>query len=508
MEKEKVVILGGGRSGRGAEKLCLSLSVKTQVYEDCLSEEEKRKILHGSYDECVISPGFPVESQALKTLLRNNPKMKITGEIQFAGRYFTGKVFAIGGTNGKTTAVSLLTHILGGFTYAKSAGNIGFPFSLLASECVENQGKSGYLPPVALLELSSFQTERLGDFSCDGACVLNITPDHLDIHKTFENYKRVKNSLYERIKSDGFAVINADDPNISQSFCGEKVFYSTEKSADCEVCGEYIVCKGRRIIKTEEIKLKGKHNLGNVLATVCFACNIGVPSDIIASKISSFTGLPHRLELVCEKDGTRFYDDSKATNPDSVLKAVACFNPKDTAIIMGGSKKSADFKAFFNNLPSQKLIVFTGETAEEMMETAKEVYFGKDVRLVFAGDMEEATEKAFASGAKTVLLSPACASFDRYSGYEERGDHFRSCVNALCKSSLRRNSQEPSEPAETPPKNHENPPKDHEKPPSNHEKPPKNAKFLIGNPSKTAENLPENHSERAEKTFSEEGESS
>lgn len=429
MENDGILILGGGVSGRAAKDLLRFVGKKCVIYDDSCPEEEKERILSARYGECVISPGFPTDGKVMRRILGRNPEISVIGETELGYGYFNGKIIAVTGTNGKTTEVSLLSHIISGKTDCVAAGNIGYPLSMVALDAL----KSDKNPPSVVLELSSFQLSGMKNFECEGAVVLNITPDHTDVHKTFGNYKKIKNSVYSFVKPRGFAVVNADEPEVECDFTGEKIFYSTEKSADCSVENGEVVFRGEKILPVSEVGLIGRHNLSNVLCAVCFSKKSGVENGVIREKIRSFRGLADRLEYVGAINGTKFYNDSKATNPDSAIKAAACFDKSETAIILGGSAKNADYSELFGEIAGMKAIILVGATSEEMKKTAEKVFCGKGIRALpeTASDMCDAVRKAFYSGAKTVLLSPACASFDSYRNYAERGRDFIRCVKAL-----------------------------------------------------------------------------
>jgi UDP-N-acetylmuramoylalanine--D-glutamate ligase len=379
-------------------------------------------------DLIVVSPGVPVDAPPL--VQARSLGEKVIGEIELAARFFPGKIVAITGSNGKTTTTTLAGEIIvaGGLS-AVVGGNIGTPaISLVEGTRAET---------IAVLEVSSFQLETIETFRPRIAVVLNITPDHLDRHRTFDAYTDAKARIFENQQADDFAVLNADDPTcvkLASRTLAQVYWFSRKKEVQQ---GAYVNAgrvffrnpKGQReIMQVSEIPLKGSHNVENVLAATCVGALNGVEAGVIRQAVVTFKAVEHRLEHIATIQGVDYYNDSKATNVDATIKALESF-PANIHLILGGKDKGSDYTVLNDLLRQRAKRVYTIGAAATKIESQ----IAGTVEIVHAETLENAVKRA-AQSAKTgdiVLLAPACASFDQFRSYEHRGKVFKDAVRAL-----------------------------------------------------------------------------
>jgi len=437
---KKVAVIGLGKSGIAASKLLRSKGAYVMAFDLKTSEEIKeiREVLEplGVEVHCgpykvelleevslvVLSPG--VNPQAPLWLGLKRRGTKVIGELEL-GYWFTDEpIVAVTGTNGKSTTTSLIGHILQ--SYGRKVfvgGNLGVPLCeyVLSGKKVE----------LLVLEVSSFQLETIEVFRPKVSVFLNISDDHFDRHPNFEAYLSAKLRIFENQMGDDFAVLNRDDPNVwaistklrpqvipfsKSPLSGEGVWYAGDR------------IKWRLMGKEGEIPfgggLLGWHNLENVLASVAVGLVLGVNEGAMAEALLNFKPLPHRVEFVREFRGVKFYDDSKATNPHATLKALESMQGP-VVLIAGGQNKGLDLKSLRTKVEKVRAVVAIGEAAPEVEEA-----FVGAVPVVRAYDMEDAVRKAFALSepGDSVLLSPACASFDMFRDYKHRGEEFKRAV--------------------------------------------------------------------------------
>jgi UDP-N-acetylmuramoylalanine--D-glutamate ligase len=378
-------------------------------------------------DLIIPSPGVPADDKFL--LLAKSKGITVWSEIELAYRFLEGKLIGITGSNGKTTTTTLVHHILvNGAMRAYLAGNVGTP---LISE-VEKMDVGS----VAVAELSSFQLELIEKFRPNIGALLNLTPDHLDRHKTMEAYAAAKARIFENQTELDAAILNADDA-ASVKYAPKKpqvFWFSRQKQVAQGAClhGDEIVVvhhgKEDRVMKAAEIPLAGAHNLENVLAAVIIARLAGVDSATIAKAVKSFAGVEHRLEFVADIRGVRFYNDSKATNVDATLKALDAF-PGRILVILGGKDKGSDYTVLQKPLRERAILALLIGAAADKIE--KQI--AGSVAIERAGTLERAVEAATlaARSGDVVLLAPACASFDQFENYEHRGRVFKQLVRDL-----------------------------------------------------------------------------
>jgi len=380
----------------------------------------------------VVSPGVPVDAPAL--VQARNLGEPVIGEIELAARFLPGPIIAITGSNGKTTTTTLVGEIMtaGGFS-ALVGGNIGTPAISLAERAKPET--------VIVLEVSSFQLETIQTFRPKVAVVLNVTPDHLDRHRTFEAYVDAKARIFENQGAADYAVLNADDPTcvaLAARTKAQVFWFSRQK----EVQRGAWVREGtilfrdasgqREIMLVSEIPLKGAHNLENVLAAVCAGVLMGCGPEKIRLAVREFKAVEHRLEFVATIRGVDYYNDSKATNVDATIKALESF-PANLHLILGGKDKGSDYSVLNDLLRQRVKRVYTIGSAAAKIES--QIVSAKDggPEIVPAETLENAVHKAHAVAepGDVVLLAPACASFDQFKNYEHRGQVFKETVKAL-----------------------------------------------------------------------------
>ncbi len=378
-------------------------------------------------DLIVPSPGVPADAPLLRAARAKG--VTIWSEIELAGRFMNGRLIGITGSNGKTTTTSLIEHILknAGFPTIL-AGNIGTP---LISRIEQTNDDT-----VTVAELSSFQLELIETFRPNISVFLNLTPDHLDRHHTFEEYGAAKARIFRNQKEADSAVLNADDPaSTPYAPTRPQVYWFSRKQRVAQgafVRDNQIVFRQNgeemAVLKLQEIPLVGAHNVENVLAAVTTTRIAGANPAAIAKGVRSFAGVEHRLEFVAEVGGVRYFNDSKATNVDATLKALDAF-PGRILIILGGKDKGSDYTVLRKPLREKAILALLIGAAADKIEKQIE----GSVAIEGAGTIERAVEIAShaARPGDVMLLAPACASFDQFQNFEHRGRVFKDLVHQL-----------------------------------------------------------------------------
>ncbi len=383
-------------------------------------------------DLIVVSPGVPVDAPPL-VQARSLGEMVI-GEIELAAQFLPGPIVAITGSNGKTTTTTLMGEIMtAAGVPTLVGGNIGTPAISLAERAKPET--------VVVLEISSFQLETVQTFRPKIAVVLNVTPDHLDRHRTFEIYTDAKARIFENQQGSDFAVLNADDPNcvaMGARTRAQVFWFSRQKEVQqgAWVRDGNVVFRDsngqREILQVSEIPLKGAHNLENVLAAVCSGVLMGCAPEKVRQAVRDFKAVEHRLEFVATIAGVDYYNDSKATNVDATIKALESF-PANIHLILGGKDKGSDYTVLNDLIRQRVKVVYTIGAAATKIESQV-----KGADIVHAETLENAIRKAHATAQQgdVVLLAPACASFDQFKNYEHRGKIFKDIVAALATANL------------------------------------------------------------------------
>ena len=443
---KEIVIVGMARSGMAAAEFLTKRGARVTLSDNrpAAALESEIRILNeqgiryeagghsmelfDSADLIVVSPGVPLSLPVLRHAAELG--RTLISEIELASRYLRGKVIAITGTNGKTTTTTLIGEILrtGGLP-VQVGGNIGTPLVSLVESSAEDTW--------SVVELSSFQLEAAPTFRPDIAVILNITPDHLDRYASFEAYAQTKLNIFENQVSSDFAVLNHEDPNLQKAAAkirSQVFWFSGSHEVQCgtyAVGGQIIFVSGKaseQVMRCDEIPLKGQHNIENVAAAITAARLAGIPSSSIAWGVRNFKAVEHRLEPVAEINGVHFFNDSKATNVDATIKALEAFE-SGVILILGGRDKGGDFKVLSHLLQQRaKSVILLGEASDKIR-----MQLAGTVPMAQAHSMDDAVRRAFQQAApgNTVLLAPACASFDMFQNYEHRGREFKAAVGRL-----------------------------------------------------------------------------
>jgi UDP-N-acetylmuramoylalanine--D-glutamate ligase len=372
----------------------------------------------------VLSPDVPADLPPLEEARQRGAH--VIGEVELAAPFLKGRTIGITGSNGKTTTTSLIGHIFGTAGVAvQVGGNIGVPVTAMA----ESSRDDGW----NVLELSSFQLETIFQFRAHIGVALNVTQNHLDRHHTFENYAAAKGRLFETQQRGDFAVLNAEDPICVQYAArtrGEPQWFSLARdvSPGAYLCGSQLVLDGQALMDVGEIPIRGRHNVENVLAAAIAAARAGIPREAIVAGVRTFHAVEHRLEFVRNVGGIDFYNDSKATSVDATLKALDAF-PGGLWVILGGKDKGLDYSPLREPLAAKAhAVLLIGAAAEKIGSALQGA-----VPAVQVGTLAAAVDYGYHHGhpGDTVLLAPACASFDQFRSFEHRGEVFKQLVNQL-----------------------------------------------------------------------------
>ena len=450
MKDKRVIVAGAGKSGISSMGLLLRNGASVILFdqnealdkEKVLAEIEQKdrvEIVLGSMsvetmktaDLMVISPGIALDAPFVNRV--RDAGVPIWGEIELAYYFNRGRIAAITGTNGKTTTTTLVGEIFrAAAPDSLVVGNIGTPFTQFADDTKEGQ--------LIAAEISSFQLETVHEFHPEVSAVLNLTPDHLNRHYTFENYAAAKMRITDNQTQDDICVMNYDDPEVlrrAEQLKNVKVIYFSRLTALEQGVfakdGEIIIRDGEKeitLMPVSEIRILGTHNVENVLAAAAISYYMGISTDIIRSTIAGFMGVEHRIEYVRTLNGVDYYNDSKGTNPDAAIKAIQAMQ-KPTILIGGGYDKKSSYDEWIEAFDGKvKFLVLLGQTAQAIADCARLHNF---TQIVFVESLEEAVKFSYdhAKEGEAVLLSPACASWDMFKSYEQRGELFKEYVNQL-----------------------------------------------------------------------------
>lgn len=446
LNNKRVLVVGLGKSGVASALFLKQHGARVSV-SDIKTEDELRNEIpvlldsgipvetgghgertFGGQDLIVVSPGVPADAAPL--VQARSLGKPVIGEIELAAQFLPGRIIAITGSNGKTTTTSLTGQIIAASGFPTViGGNIGTP----AISLVDQAQPSGFV----VLEVSSFQLETIQTFRPKVAIVLNVTPDHLDRHRTLQAYVDAKARIFENQQDDDFAVLNADDPTCVEMAkrTRAQVFWFSRKqqvSQGTSVDNGRILIRDRNgsseVMLVSEIPLKGSHNLENVLAGVCVGALMGSKPDQIAQAVRQFKAVEHRLEYVATVRGVDYYNDSKATNVDATIKALESF-AANIHVILGGKDKGSDYTLLNDLLRGRVKRVYTIGAAAAKIESQIQ----GAVEIVHAETLDAAVKRAASSAVPGdfVLLAPACASFDQFQNYEHRGRVFKDMVRQL-----------------------------------------------------------------------------
>lgn len=434
---KQILVVGLGKSGLAAARLAQRLGATVTVCDEkplgetrfaaevadlgvrYLPQSEARG---ADFDLVIQSPGVPLEAPVFANA-------RVTGELEFAAPLLAGRTIGITGSNGKTTVTALIGHILSHAEVpSQVGGNIGIPPAAMVETSRVGQWN--------VLELSSFQLETIESFVADIALVLNITPDHLDRHHTMERYIDAKARLVETQGRGQVAVLNAGDPasaGLAKRTRAKVVYFNASAPGPWAVAESdgVITVDEQRLIPVAAIPLRGRHNVENVMAAAAAAWLANVSLDAIEAAIRTFPGVEHRIEFVRTLDGVTYYNDSKATNVDATEKALDAFDG-GVWIILGGKDKQSDYRTLAGRLRAKaKGVLLIGAAAPIIRAQLAEVDAALPLRDCGTIAAAVALARAEAENGDTVLLAPACASFDQFQSYEHRGRVFKELVQQL-----------------------------------------------------------------------------
>jgi UDP-N-acetylmuramoylalanine--D-glutamate ligase len=436
MEGKRITVIGAKRSGLAAAELLRSRGANVRLMDeqpptpDVLLQSDEN-LFASAPDLIVISPGVPCDLPLLNSARAR--RIPIIGEVELAGYFLRGPVIGITGSNGKTTTTALTGHVLKECGIASQVGgNIGTAVTSLIDSSRDDQWN--------VLELSSFQLETIAQFRARiGAC-LNVTPDHLDRHHTFELYVAAKARLFETQRADDFAVLNHDDP-VCRGYASKtkaQVYWFSlheQTSKGVWLKDDDIFWANKPFMTRSQIRLRGLHNVENVMCAATVAHLAGATLSAIGSAVASFPGVEHRIEFVRHLAGVDYFNDSKATNVDATLKAIDAF-PGGLWIILGGKDKGSDYSPLIAPLRERaKAALLIGAPPPYPYAAAPLIKKTLDsvVPVHDCGTLSNAVVYAreHSQPGDTVLLAPACASFDQFQNYEERGRTFKQLVEGL-----------------------------------------------------------------------------
>ena len=419
-----IIVYGKGKTGQSLIRMLQKLHQNAILYDDATGFDGK-----GEFNKkCLVllSPGVPPSAKGL--LLARERGANVVGELEFCFPYCKGKCISVTGTNGKTTTCEMIYHVLQ--ECGKSSrllGNGGVPISSQVLDVKKDE--------IVVLESSSFQLLDCENFAPFVSVTTNLAMDHVNYHGSFEQYAKAKQNNFVH-QENGYALFNLDDSGaveLSQSARCEKLFYSVGNSeANCYYDGSNVVLQsdGRTTVPAQYLSQFAKHNLSNALGAVLACACVGVSPVQAVSALRSYRLLPHRLQQVTTICGVIFVDDSKATNVHATVSALSCFS-QNLALVLGGSSKGESYDPIFEAAGKNvKLVVAVGETAVDIQTSGKR--YGVDVKIF--DDFKQATNYCFEQMKDTggvVLMSNACASFDKFSGYGERGDYFQKAVKEI-----------------------------------------------------------------------------
>lgn len=446
LSNRRVLVIGLGRTGVATARFCAGEGGEVVIVDEKQGKELGDALTAisdipvelklGSRDDEIVStvdlvvpsPGVPPFHYLLKAARKR--RVPVISEVELAYRFLTTPIIAITGTNGKTTTTQLIGEML--TTWGKKVfvgGNIGNPLIGVAGKDEDFD----YL----VVELSSFQLQWIDRFRSAVAVLLNVGPDHLDYHGTYDEYRRAKERIFENQTDRDLAILNADDAvvaSLGRKIESDVTWFSSSSMVEKGMFKDGNVLRYRNHEEDEEeyfintMCLRGNHNYENIMAAILAVRWCGCPSPAIRQTLETFSGLAHRMEFVGEARGVAFYNDSKGTNVDAVIRALdACSMP--VILLLGGRNKGGDFTRLLEPIKKKaKTVIFFGEARTELQTT-----IGKTVKTSMTETLKEAIDIAWsnAQSGDVVLLSPGCASFDEFKDYEERGNYFRQSIRHI-----------------------------------------------------------------------------
>ncbi len=440
-ENKKIFIFGMAKSGYEVAKLLANYNneiviTDSKQQDECHIDEltnlgvkvvitdNQLDLIDESFDYMVKNPGI-ISTNPL-VLKAKELGIKIVNEVEVAYNFLpkNTKIIGITGSNGKTTTTTMIYEILKiKYQNVFLGGNIGYPLSQIVNEISDDS--------ILVMEISDHQLCDMYNFKTNISLLLNIVPAHLDFHKDYETYKMMKMRIFNNHTNRDVAILNFDNEEVvnnTSNLISKKEYFSTKKKCQCYLENDCIYYDNEVVININDIKLKGIHNYENIMATILAVKEFDVNNDIIKKYLKDFGGVEHRIEFVKELNNRYFYNDSKATNNEATITALKTFTTS-TILIMGGLDRNIPFDELSEYMNNVKLIVCYGETKEKIKEFANK----NNINCISVETLEQAVRKAYELSKEkdTILLSPACASWDQFKSYEERGELFKKVVNEL-----------------------------------------------------------------------------
>lgn len=436
-ENKKIFVFGMARSGYEVSKLLAHYNNEIILVDKKEQEKEKikeledlnikvyidedaSKYLDETFDYVIKNPGISNEHELVKKA--ENLGISVINEIEVAYHFLPKvKLICVTGSNGKTTTTTIIYNMIKRYTNnVHMCGNMGIPLSKMIKDIKDND--------ILVMEISSQQLNNFKDFKPDIAVLTNLIPVHIDFFGNYENYKNIKKRIFKNFDDKSLAILNLENEDVvelTKDIKGRKEYFSSKKKTDCYYENNALYYKNEKVIETKDILVKGMHNYENIMCAILVMKELGISNQIICDELKEFTGVEHRIEFVKELNNRKFYNDSKATNTVSTKIALDSFNTP-TILIMGGLDRGHSFDELDDHLKNVKYIICYGQTKERIKAWSK-----VDCKVV--ENLEEATKKAYelSEPGDTILLSPACASWDQFNSFEERGTLFKEVINKL-----------------------------------------------------------------------------
>lgn len=441
IKNKKVFVLGMGKSGVSVAKLLASdnevliTDIKCDDYNlikelenlgvSVVITQNQSEVFDSSFDYVIKNPGIKLDHPVV--IRANKLNIPVITELEVGYMYLPKvKIIGITGSNGKTTTTTLIYEMLKAASLpVHLAGNIGIPLCSIIDKVKDGD--------ILVIEVSSHQLVNLDKFKCDISVLTNLSEVHLDHFGTYDNYKRAKMKIFNNQTDKDLAVLNKNDAEVvklTENIPAHKVYFSSESSdnADIYFNGRGIVYNDIEVVSVSDIRVKGVHNYENIMAAMLVAFEFGITMEVIREVLDNFAGVPHRLEFVTRIHGRDFYNDSKATNVNSTITALKSFD-NNVVLILGGLDRGHSFEGLKPYLGHVINIVCYGETKNRIKKFADEC----QIDVTVTDNLEDATKAAYniSSEGETVLLSPACASWDQYDNFEQRGDEFKKIVESF-----------------------------------------------------------------------------
>ena len=436
-ENKKIFVFGMARSGYEVSKLLAKYNNEIILVDKKEQEKEKikelenlnikvyidedaSKYLDKTFDYVIKNPGISNEHELVKKA--ESLGISVINEIEVAYHFLPKvKLICVTGSNGKTTTTTIIYNMIKRYTSnVHMCGNMGIPLSKMIKDIKDND--------ILVMEISSQQLNNFKDFKPDIAVLTNLIPVHIDFFGNYESYKNIKKRIFKNFDDKSLAILNLENEDVvelTKDIKGRKEYFSSKKKTDCYYENNALYYKNEKVIETKDILVKGMHNYENIMCAILVMKELGISNQIICDELKEFKGVEHRIEFVKELNNRKFYNDSKATNTVSTKIALDSFNTP-TILIMGGLDRGHSFAELDDHLKHVKHIICYGQTKERIKAWSK-----IDCKVV--ENLEEATKKAYelSEPGDTILLSPACASWDQFNSFEERGTLFKEVINKL-----------------------------------------------------------------------------